>query len=273
MKEREIIAQLKQMKAVRPSQQWLQEQAVVLRAQVYSGVEEREELGFWSKFEIMTARLSQPYAMVALIALFFLGSGTAGWVAGQNAKPGEPLYIAKQLSEKAQFALAFNDKSKAKLNLAFARERASEILAMIASNQNGDKVAGLSNDFHKELSAAMARLERIMPQSKATVRPVEVAATKPKATAKAAPAKAAAKPAVAKNQKATTSQPTDPEYFTAGANKDGLRVDISAVDPTVPKVDNAQEAVKKAEDLFNNQDYQGAQDVLNQANQLLDQAK
>ena len=272
MKERQIIAELKKMKAVRPSQTWLQEQAVVLRNQVYSGVEEREELGFWSKFEIMSARLSQPYAMAALIALFFLASGTAGWMGGKNAKPGEPLYIAKQLSEKAQYALAFSDKSKAKLNLEFARERASEIVAMISDNASSSRVEGLASDFHKELSDAKARLDRISPQT-IPAKPVIVAQAKPKTVAKAAAVKTVAKLAPAKNPKATTSQPANPEYFTAGSNKDSLRVDISLNDNASSTPANPHQALQKAEDLFNNKDYQGAQEVLNEANQLLDQAK
>jgi hypothetical protein len=267
MKDREIIAQLKKLKAVYPSQQWLEEQGALLRSQVYSGVEAREELGFWEKFELLTARMSQPYAMAAMIMLFFVGSAGASVWMGQNAKPGEPLYIAKQLSEKTQFALAFNDKSKAKLSVEFAKARVQEMVAMVNDTGNTSQTANLASNFHKEIQAAKDRVAKVMPGTPATAK-TEVAKAKDAKPAVVAKNVAKAKPA---KGKATSSQPAEPSYFTAGSNKDALHIDIS--DNKANAISNPHDALQKAEQLFDEQDYQGAQDVLNQANDLLNQTQ
>lgn len=264
MTDREIIAQLKNLKSIRPDQAWLKQQSAVLRSQIYNGLEEREEFGFWAKFDLLATRLTTPYAMVAVIALFFLGSGGAGMALSKHAKPGEPLYIAKQMSEKAQFAFAFSDLSKTKLNMEFARERVNELAQIMKESgvQTSDtKVAVLRSDFHKELEAAQARLSSFAPKT----------ADKKQAPAVAkAPAKAVAKAVLpAGKKKATSTQPAELNYFTAATNKNDQHIDISAPD-NAAAINDPKDALQKAAELFDKQDYDGAKDILDKANQLLD---
>lgn len=264
MSDRDLVAKLKNLKSIRPDRAWLDYQSGVLRSQIYNGVEETADFGFWAKFDLLATRLTTPYATVAVITLFFLGSAGASSLISKHAKPGEPLYIAKQLSEKAQFALAFNDFSKTKLNMEFARERVNELAQIMQeSSPSSDdaKVASLQNDFHKEIDAAQARLAIISPES----------ATKnaPPATAKLAVANISHKSDNKIGNKATTTIPTPAnlDYFTATTEKGGESLDISN---QASNINTPNEALQKAGELFDKQDYEGAKDVLDKANRLLD---
>ena len=50
----------------------------------------------------------------------------------EKTKPGDSLYIAKIVSEKTQYALTFDDKSKAQLGLQFATNRVEEMNKVLA---------------------------------------------------------------------------------------------------------------------------------------------
>jgi hypothetical protein len=94
------------------------------------------------------------------------GGGLYGVNVARGTKPGDSLYLAKILSEKAQFAITFNEKDKAKLNMEFAGNRAEE-MDQVLSEPNSDnkdaKVEQLLNDFNNEISQAKTRLEKIAP--------------------------------------------------------------------------------------------------------------
>jgi hypothetical protein len=76
------------------------------------------------------------------------------------------LYIAKIISEKAQFAITFDEKDKAKLGVEFAANRAKEMIQVLKdSGQTAEgannKLQTLSQNFKKEISQVKKRLSTI----------------------------------------------------------------------------------------------------------------
>lgn len=256
MNDRELIKKLKSLRSVAANQSWLEKQEGVLRSQIYSGAAEVEELGFWGKMNLITIRMSQPYAMAALVVLFFVASGGASYFASQNSKPGEPLYIAKQLSEKTKMAFTFNEKSKTRLTVEFAKERINELAAM-SSAGNKSQMVTVKQEVAKDIASAKERLARFSP------RPV-VIAVKPvaKVVAKATSTKVIAK------------KPAEDKLKAAAASKSGQRIDISLPDiNTTLKITDPHQALDKAQELMDKDDYQGAKAVLDQANELIEKGK
>lgn len=105
----------------------------------------------------------KPVWATSLASVLILIIGLGGVYASKNSKPGDSLYIAKIISEKAQFAMAFNEKDKAKLGLEFAANRAKEMIQVLqdtgqTATINNDKLEKLSQNFKKEISQVKTRL-------------------------------------------------------------------------------------------------------------------
>jgi hypothetical protein len=115
--------------------------------------------------------MARPVWATSLVSVLILVIGVGGVYASKNSKPGDSLYIAKIISEKAQFVVTFNEKDKARLGLEFATNRAKEITQVLEEseepeNKKIEKVEQLSQNFKKEISQVKSRLTTIKATEK-----------------------------------------------------------------------------------------------------------
>jgi len=259
-----LLIKLKGLRSLKLSDDWKDVNRRVLRSQIYSGQTEKQNLNFWAKFNVAFARLSEPYAVAAMIFLFFVASGVGSVMASKGAQPGQILYNAKIISERTKYALARSEQSKTKLNLEFAQERMTELTVALDNNIEVDqpKVATLKTDFKKEINAAREKIYKLQPAVAKTVidKPIAVKIETDKTASTTA--------TVAKT---TNKSVTD--FKSATNNKDDKRIDISI--PLTPSakietVTTSAAALDEAELLFDKADYTAAKEALDKANVLLD---
>lgn len=257
MTDKELLVQLNNLKNAKPDATWLASNRDVLASQLFSGAPEEPALSWAVKFNIIGQRIFQPQYVAIMIVLFFVASGTIGYQVSQPTKPGDSLYIAKRISERAQFMLAFSDASKTKLNVEFATKRVQEMKdiisdqAMSIAPDQPAKIADLKASAKAEIQVARDRLAKSRPV--ASVKPVAVA---PKTTAK---------PTV-KNQ-------DNPEFIAAEVAKDNQRVDISLPDlpesvvSTTPRT--AEVIIEEADKMLDKDDLEGATKKLDEVGELI----
>ncbi len=169
MTEKELIKNLAALKSASINPDWIKRNREVLSYQIFNGAEYADtKLGFFERFSLISKRVLQPTPIAAFIAVFLLVGSV---FASRNSTPGEPLYIAKAISEKAQLVTAFNETSKAKLNLEFARERVAELEKVTSNETNSSeaRVQELSDGFKKQIESAKARISKIESNKKAPV--------------------------------------------------------------------------------------------------------
>src|SRR3989339_1983041 len=177
MKEKDLLIQLKKLKGVRPDREWKKTNRELLYSQISAQADDNVKIGWFKSLErqlsIAFLRVSQPAMTVLLIIIFIFGGSVLSLRAARNTTPGDSMYIAKILSEKTQYALTFNEKSKAKLGLEFAGNRVKEINKVLAQTETVDTnkaetVEKLKSDFKKEISEVKDRLARINDEQKNT---------------------------------------------------------------------------------------------------------
>jgi hypothetical protein len=174
MSEKEFIQKLNSLK-IKPDEAWKNRNREILLSQISGGVEAEkkvkilERLDVWSEvfipFDLLHKLAAKPVLVTGLVIASLLGGGVFSLQAAKNTKPGDSLYIAKIISEKARTAITFDEKEKAKLGVEFAGNRAKEIVRVISEEKDEsaktEKVEKLEENFKKELSGAKDRLEKI----------------------------------------------------------------------------------------------------------------
>ncbi len=109
--------------------------------------------------------LAKPVWAAFAACILILVVGIGGVYASKNAKPGDSLYIAKIISERAQFAITFDEKDKAKLGIEFAANRAKEMIQVLKDSGQtavaSDQLKTLTQNFKKEISQVKKRLTTI----------------------------------------------------------------------------------------------------------------
>jgi len=240
MTEKELIKKLSALQSVSADPAWVQKNRDVLSYQIFNGAEYAEtKLTVFERFTLISKRVLQPTPIAALIALFFMISGVFGLRASRNATPGEPLYIAKTISERAQLVATFDETAKVRLNLEFASQRATEIEKVLNESDASAKIEALSANFKQELAAARDRLAKI--ESEKAKQTAASLATKQKLTTK-------------------QTQNSNETVTSAQATKDTNGIDIST---------STAKALWEAEKLFNAKDYSGAATTLDELGKQL----
>lgn len=287
MNEQELLKQLNNLRNIKPDSQWEKGNRDLLFNQIcgpqsaLGGQSEDREAGIsWIKvFGNMAAhskiikQLSQPAFIVCAIVIIVFCTGIAGIKAAQNTKPGDSLYIAKIISEKTQFAITFDEKDKAKLGLDFAGNRAREISQVIAeSDKNKEaQVEKLTKDFKNEIKQVKSRMNAIVKKD----------AVAGGSAATGHRQGGAGKP----NETQGTEQGAG--VFSANLGKDNQRMEISepenknqspaatttetAAVKTVPVSGGKtlENALDEAEKLFDEKNYDGTLNKLNEANDII----
>ncbi len=163
MNNKNIINQIKTLRKVKPDLLWKNSNRELLISQI--GFEHKESE---QKVNVLTEVIkdlamdlkvyaSRPGVFVVMLALIALGGPIYAAKNLNKAKPGDSLYIAKIVSEKAQLALTFNQVEKAKLGLEFAENRTREIAKVLVQfnkdrQEKDTKVQKLTNDFKGEIN-------------------------------------------------------------------------------------------------------------------------
>ncbi|MCX6792744.1 MAG: DUF5667 domain-containing protein [Candidatus Falkowbacteria bacterium] len=224
MTERELIKNLSALKNIEADSNWVKSNREVLLYQIFNGAEYVDmPLGFFEKFSLISKRILQPTPIAAVIALFFVMSGVVSVRMSRNATPGEPLYVAKSISEKAQLLATFNETAKAKLNVEFATQRVAEIEKVVSEDKqdnNDARVQELATSFKNEINTVRDRLTKI---------------------------KTAKKPI---NPQTASKDTKDNDVVSAELSKDNNGIDIASPDN--------QKTLSEAEKLFNDKNYNGA---------------
>lgn len=255
MTNKELLAQLNSLQATKPNQAWLSSNRDLLASQLYSGAPAEPALSWAIKFNIISQRIFQPQYVAIMIVLFFASSGLISFHASQSTKPGDSLYVAKRISERAQFMLAFSDAEKTRLNVEFATKRVQEMQDMIAdqgmsiAEDHPEQIANLKSEAKTQIQTAKARIAKNNPIS--------------------APAPKVNKPAVEPSKPSKLNN--NPEFIAAEATKDNARVDISL--PDIPDLVVATRTIEtvidEADQMIDQNDLQGATKKLDEINQLI----
>ncbi|MDO9399453.1 MAG: DUF5667 domain-containing protein [bacterium] len=176
-----LLKKLNNLKSIQPDSEWKNRCREILFSQISNGQTaeelEQEKLFSWKIFfgDLLPQWTMARPALVGYFAIVLLiSSGLASVYASNNTKPGDSLYIAKIINEKAQFAITFDEKEKTKLNLEFAVNRAEEINQLLEKStavesikqdkdkqDKDEKVQKLTSSFKKEINQAKTRISKI----------------------------------------------------------------------------------------------------------------
>ncbi|MDO8667577.1 MAG: DUF5667 domain-containing protein [bacterium] len=172
MTDQELLKKLNNLKSIKPDNDWQKEYRDILFSQISAGQPELEPKSdiriVWESIMPRQILMSfaKPVWLASIASVLILVVGIGGVYASKNTKPGDSLYIAKIISERAQFAMTFDEKDKAKLGVEFATNRAKEMIQVLedkgqTATVNNDKLEKLSQNFKKEISQVKNRLSVI----------------------------------------------------------------------------------------------------------------
>jgi len=271
MTDKELLSQLNNLKSIKPDSQWKAVARDILFNQISSGGAEIQkteaaDLGALFIFKKFVSYAARPAGVLLTVLAVVLGGGVFSIYAARDSKPGDSLYIAKMISEKAQLVVTFDQKEKAKLELGFASNRAKEITQVLSEPGNGEreqKVEKLSKDFKKEIFTAKTRLEKInMAKGSKQTAPAEEEAEVFSAN-------------LGKEDKGVQVYSSQNNNTAATAEKSSVTVKESEAsaekEPIAPpKPNDLQTTLDEAEKLFDSQDYHGTLSKLEEATSLID---
>ncbi|MDD4271556.1 MAG: DUF5667 domain-containing protein [Patescibacteria group bacterium] len=260
MEDRELLKKLNNLKTIKPDDNWKKNYREILYSQISAGATVNKSESnlriIWEN--IMPGKvfinMAKPVWVTSLASVLILVIGIGGVYASKNSKPGDSLYIAKIISEKAQLAITFDEKDKAKLGLEFASNRAKEITQVLGESKEPEekkveKVEQLSQNFKKEINQVKSRLTAI-----------------------------------------GQNKDEDSEIFGANIGKNDQRMELAEpAKPTVKEeissenqtkqiatttkenLDSPNKALAEAEKMFDEKNINGAIDKLEEVKQIMDQ--
>lgn len=254
-----MFQKLHNLKTVQPDGNWKKNCREILYSQISSGhAENKSESNLKIIWQSIMPRevlmnIAKPVWAFSLASVLILIIGVGGVYASKNSKPGDSLYIAKIISEKAQMAVTFNEKEKAKLGLRFAASRAREITQVLeepeatADGQN-KKVEQLSQNFKKEINQVKNKLTMI--------------------------------------QAAENAPEEEQEVFGANLGKNGQKIEISESIPAViqnektavatsteQSIITPDKALEEAEKLFDEKNYGGTINKIEEIKHIFESGK
>jgi hypothetical protein len=275
MTEKQLLQQLHNLKSIRSNAEWKASNRDVLLSQINNGTlfdvnyDAKETRQWWKSFDNVWHIASQPSWVAMTILFALLGTVGTGWAVGQKAKPGDSLYIARVISDKARLAITFDQEKKAELTIKLAGNRAKDITEVIASTENKNNTPAestandkLKADFKNEIATIKTNLSKITRGKNTVVQDQ-------------------ANNAIINNVKNKAVDKTSPvtntgEVFSANSKKTNKGIDIfikpeikatttaATTTPATSLVSDVdpQKVLDEAQKLFDNKDYTGAADKL-----------
>ena len=148
MTESQFIDKIKELKTIKPRQEWV----VLTKQQLFFNENPYKKTG--SILDIFPGLFFQKRAVFAgSLALFFLIVGS--FIAAQDSLPGDFLYPARRLTERAQAVLLANNESSA--DLEFANNRIED-LTRIAEENQVQNLAPAIQEFQANVSEATKKI-------------------------------------------------------------------------------------------------------------------
>jgi len=128
MQERELIAKLKELRQIKPSQDW----AFLAKEQILGGEEKYQNplSVVLSIFQVIFAKPA--YAVMAVVFVFVGLFGT--FTFAQNSLPGDMLFSIKKISEKAQITFA-SEEELPRIQMELVSKRLEELTKVAKENR------------------------------------------------------------------------------------------------------------------------------------------
>ncbi len=292
MTEKELLSQLNNLKNIKPESAWKRESREILLSQISGGYYKTassaemaaSQRGLFVYLKYLKHLFPQPTFVATTIVVILLGSGVVSISASRNTKPGDSLYIAKMISEKAQLAITFNEEDKTKLRIEFAGNRAKEISQVLASasgeKEKAEAVGKLAGDIKREIGAVKMRLQNMGVAKKEKTGQGEdenifsADFGKEENGVQIYDSKANEQDDATKSEGTTT-----PSASGSASTNLSTGASISTGTSTTPSADvlatlnagSVEKALDEAEKLLENKDYNGTLDQLNKADQIVNQ--
>ncbi len=247
MTNKEIISQLQELKKIKADQEWKKKTRDFLYAKISEENNENNSILLNNSFIARSINsiknfFAQPSFAVIVITALIIGSCLFG-VRAINSMPGDSLYIAQIISEKAQLAITFDQEKKTKLGIKFASDHAKKITdvlaqAKVSNGFDGDKEELIQN-FKKEINIVKDKIATIQNNE---------------------------------------PQDQDKIFFSANLEKDDKGLNISSNYSEEKNETNevqetesisAHEILNQAEKLFDQQDYNGAKQKIEEIDALI----
>lgn len=272
MNNKELIQKLEGLKSIKPSQDWKQSNRAIL----YSQISNNSSKVKFSVMSLVREFFSQPsFALFAVLAIVIFGSIFS--FGAVQTKPGDSLYIAKLISERAQLAITFDEVKKNKLNIKFAHERAKEIARVLSgtdySNEEDlDEKEKLQQDFKKEIDTVRQKINDIKVASESTT---EVNSEEDIYVVGANLGRDDNGIQISEGPEDVVISPVTPETPVEATDDEGEETAAtSTTEQETEEDENAdlEEANKKleeAEELFSNSDYEGTVSKLEEVDAIL----
>lgn len=288
MNEKELLSQLNNLKNIKPDGDWKRASREILLSQISGGYYDAEKTELKKENFVFSLKhlFAQPAFITITILAVVLGGGVLSLNVSRNTKPGDSLYIAKIISEKARATFTFNDEDKAKLGLEFAGERAKEMSQVLAGSNDdekkAEKVEKLANNIKKEISNVKMRLQNMGVAKQEKTEPGEEEGVfsadfgKDENGVQVYDSKADIQNDAIKNDETTTSLKNDSASTSLST---GASTSLNVGTSTVPSADasaalnagSIEKALNEAENLLENKDYNGTLDQLEKADQIVSQ--
>lgn len=151
MTEKNLIAKIKELKQIKPKQEWVlltKSQILVLDNQT-----DRNRISFVAVLRGLFFQPRMAYASLVILGLFISAFSFA-----QNSLPGGLLYPLKRIAEKSQ-ALFVSEDEQPKAQLELTNKRLEELTKIAQENQTS-KLAPAINEFQKSAAAAVKNLKK-----------------------------------------------------------------------------------------------------------------
>lgn len=242
MTERELIKKLNNLQNIKPDENWKISHREILLSQVQNtsaGFHSSLMENFWMFTRNGLVSVPQ-FAWASIAIVLFL---TTGIFFGDRLPvgPNNSLYIARVVSERARLSTMSDGEAKNRLTVQYASEHAHNIVSTLSEADNNSDQAELIklNDTFK---TEIAKVKENLP--------------------------------VVKNTDDEVVTIADAEIATSGLtvyNSGSDNKDVVATSTPVVVVKDAKLILEEAEKLFNEKNYSGALDKLNEANQVIKQ--
>ncbi len=299
MLEKGLIKKLNNLRNIKPDNQWKNNYREILFSQISAGQTNNLvkpkifnlSKSFYQKLfsQGIFIELTKPLWVTIILITIFTSGSVASMYASRDAKPGDSLYLAKLISEEAELAITFNERAKAKLNLEYASNRAQEMSQIVnqvkTNEQDRGQVEQLAKSFKNEITEVKSRLSKINIKN--------INQNEAQTSGKEGPSNITTPP---------IAEQTNQEVFGANLEKNNQRMEISepkkdgtkttdqatstpvieqknstsasASTTNITAINNSSpdKILDEAEKLFNEKNYSGTIDKLEEVNTIIDQA-
>ncbi len=293
MEDKELILKINKLKNLKPDNQWKSDYREILFSQIsanqVNNLSKTNKFSWYLFYRRLIPKgimieLTRPVWVSLILLAILAGGSVASIYASRDAKPGDSLYLAKIVSEKAKQAITFGEKSKAKLNLEFASNRAQEMAQIVdqakTAEQDSGQVEQLTKNFKKEITEVKNRLSKInigeISQGKSKTVSNNAAESKTASPATERPEQKVFGANLKKdNQRIEISEPkkdetksTDGVTSTPAATQNLLTATSTLNDSAISNT-NPGKILEEAEKLFDEKNYNGTIDKLQEVNDII----